>query len=854
MADARTQAAWREARRQILLALNLAAEYEALGLRLAGGGKPNAKGWLSAHSFQADDKSPSAGINVADGPLLGFYHDFRDASKNCGFFDFCIRARGGTYADVLKHFATKTGVNLPNGHEARTIDRLEFRAAHYSQSHLGFGERQQYANGKRGVTVAAMESVGCLGAAWPRGLTAERQNQVIVVPMYGSSLLHEHEPTGWHLAAVHPHRKIRKFAGKGNEEQLVKTLTLGEPGLMGLDGLTRLVDAAVVNLVEGLTCLLATQAALIRARDLDPQYERHVVISTGGATYFLKPEWLQYFAGKEVRVWGDVGDKDGAGDKGAARQCTILLPVAGSVRNVKLPLGKDGGKNDVRAWLTEPETNRGYAQMDEYARSSPALTEPTGDLKKLTSFAELRADEGGDGSLRIPADKSDPAIEAENFLNDTELDGTFCLRFWRDSFWQWKQGRYSELSNSELNARLVLHMNARYSGVTTSLISNLTQQVKAQSILSFDREQPCWLGDVEGCDGWAAQDMLATRSHLIHLPSLAGGRRFVQPTTPLYFTPVALNFEYDPGATPPTNWLDFLHQIWNDDPDSIGTLQEWFGYCLTPDTRQQKILLVLGPRRSGKGTIARVLRSIVGEDNVAGPALASLATQFGLQPLLGKTLGIIADARLSGKTDQSIVVERLLSISGEDTLTADCKHRQAVTGKLLSRIMILTNELPRLHDSSGAIAGRLIILRQTESFFGRENTALTKTLQAELPGILLWAIEGWRRLWQRGHFVQPSSARDLEEQLNNITSPVGEFVREWCILGPDCRVEKDSLYAAWRRFCEERGQKPTKESTFGADLRAAASNITRSQPRRDDGSRYDLYRGITLNVCQSGNF
>jgi phage/plasmid-associated DNA primase len=33
-----------------------------------------------------------------------------------------------------------------------------------------------------------------------------------------------------------------------------------------------------------------------------------------------------------------------------------------------------------------------------------------------------------------------------------------------------------------------------------------------------------------------------------------------------------------------------------------------------------------------------------------------------------------------------------------------------------------------------------------ESFEGRENENLTDELLTELPGILNWAIEGWRRL------------------------------------------------------------------------------------------------------------
>src|SRR5262249_33341349 len=153
----------------------------------------------------------------------------------------------------------------------------------------------------------------------------------------------------------------------------------------------------------------------------------------------------------------------------------------------------------------------------------------------------------------------------------------------------------------------------------------------------------------------------------------------------------------------------------------VATLQEWFGYCLLPDTSQQKILLLVGPKRSGKGTVARVLRGLVGPENAAGPTLASLGTNFGLQALLGKSVAVVADARLSGRTDAGTVVERLLSISGEDAQVVDRKYLDAVTTTLPVRFVVLTNELPRLSDASGALAGRMVVLRTTESFFGRED-------------------------------------------------------------------------------------------------------------------------------------
>ena len=64
---------------------------------------------------------------------------------------------------------------------------------------------------------------------------------------------------------------------------------------------------------------------------------------------------------------------------------------------------------------------------------------------------------------------------------------------------------------------------------------------------------------------------------------------------------------------------------------------------------------------------------------------------------------IVSDARISGRSDAKVVVERLLSISGEDSLTIDRKYKEPWTGRLPTRFLVLTNELPKLTDSSGAL-------------------------------------------------------------------------------------------------------------------------------------------------------
>src|SRR5207253_1165563 len=110
-------------------------------------------------------------------------------------------------------------------------------------------------------------------------------------------------------------------------------------------------------------------------------------------------------------------------------------------------------------------------------------------------------------------------------------------------------------------------------------------------------------------------------------------------------------------------------------------LQEFMGYLLIADTSQQKMLLLVGPRRSGKGTIGRVITALVGPGNMVGPTCNSLAGTFGLQGLIGKSLAIVSDARFHGEC-VPILVERLLCITGEDTISVDRKFLPPVTLKL----------------------------------------------------------------------------------------------------------------------------------------------------------------------------
>ncbi|WP_329198978.1 DNA primase family protein [Streptomyces sp. NBC_01435] len=320
--------------------------------------------------------------------------------------------------------------------------------------------------------------------------------------------------------------------------------------------------------------------------------------------------------------------------------------------------------------------------------------------------------------------------------------------------------------------------------------------------------------------------------------------RELLPHGPGFFNLVSVPFTYDPDACAPA-WEAFLQQIWPDDPEAVNALQEWFGYVLSGRTDQQKILLVKGPSRSGKGTIARVLKELVGRENLAGPTLAGLGSNFGLSTLVGKPLAVISDARLSGK-DGGQVVERLLTISGEDTIDIDRKYRQPWTGKLPTRLMVLTNELPHFGDSSGVIARRFVVLNMTVSWLGKEDTSLTDKLAAEMPGILNWALDGLARLQRTGRITEPASSREAVTTMQDTASPTSAFVRERCAVGPNCEVPVDTLWDIWREWAEDNRVKAIgSKQLFGRNLLSVVPQLHRARPRDAYGRQVATYYGIT---------
>jgi len=274
----------------------------------------------------------------------------------------------------------------------------------------------------------------------------------------------------------------------------------------------------------------------------------------------------------------------------------------------------------------------------------------------------------------------------------------------------------------------------------------------------------------------------------------------LSPHSPEHFTTNILPYNYNPYASCST-WMTFLSQVFEGDNERIELLQEWLGYMLSNSYGFQKMMLLIGPTRSGKGTIIKVLEYLSGEQNFSAGSLYAFASDKFIESLRTKTVMSIGDTGPSIPRHQvGTIIERMKTISGNDAITFDRIYKSSVTETLPTRITIAANHTPSLFDDSGALAGRFLVLPINVTFFDCEDRYLLNKLTAELEGIAAWSLAGLRRLNTVGRFTQPQASLDEMQYVKETYSPLSRFVDDACAREPESVTSTEDMYNAYRAW------------------------------------------------------
>ncbi|MDX6308442.1 MAG: putative primase/helicase [Nocardioidaceae bacterium] len=300
---------------------------------------------------------------------------------------------------------------------------------------------------------------------------------------------------------------------------------------------------------------------------------------------------------------------------------------------------------------------------------------------------------------------------------------------------------------------------------------------------------------------------------------------------------------WDPDAECP-QIDEWVRQVVSE--DCVPLVFEVIGYALYNGNPLHKALLLYGTGRNGKGTFLRLLKQLLGVENVAAVTPQSLdENRFTAAELHGKL------ANLVGDVDPRIfkATERFKQATGDDLITAERKYGQPFTFTCRALMVCAFNAYPRSTDATEGFFSRWVVLPFTGYFpAGVADPSIEDKLQDdnEMRGLLVAAVEGLRRVMTRRQFSIPASVHDATREFREAADPVRAFVAERVTVGE--AVARTRVYDFWCAWCETNGHEHGAARRLYERLPGAVMDIldVHIEDGKSHGSR--VFRGIDVTM------
>jgi putative DNA primase/helicase len=288
---------------------------------------------------------------------------------------------------------------------------------------------------------------------------------------------------------------------------------------------------------------------------------------------------------------------------------------------------------------------------------------------------------------------------------------------------------------------------------------------------------------------------------------------------------------YASQAQCPT-WRTFLTRIMKHDTALVDFLQRAIGYSLTGDTREQCLFMLYGTGANGKSTFLDVVQSLLGVYAQSTPA-STLLTKHGLDAVSNDIARLHGARFLSvteiseGKRLNEALIKKL---TGNDVLTGRFLYAEFFDFKGAFKIWIACNHKPMLEGTDYAMKRRIKVVPFEVTFKDdaegelHQDKTLPEKLQAELSGILVWAIDGclkWQANGDKGLDFPEKVVTETITYFNSMDD-VGRFIDDMCLLPPAvpsfAKAKASTLYKTYQNWCKTLGEEEKSQRAVGMSL------------------------------------
>lgn len=260
-------------------------------------------------------------------------------------------------------------------------------------------------------------------------------------------------------------------------------------------------------------------------------------------------------------------------------------------------------------------------------------------------------------------------------------------------------------------------------------------------------------------------------------------------------------------------WKAFLNFALNGHQPTIDYLQRYAGYCLTGSTREEQLVFLAGKEGTGKGTITKTLRGILGAYAIIMPITMFTdqnwrALEYYRAQLPGRRLIIASEPDADMAWNEGFINE----LTGSNHLSARHPRGSPFDFEPSHKLLMNGNAIPNLKGAPAGLRRRLAVIlcnRRPQAL----NDKLKDELRAEWPAILRWMINGCLA-WQRQGLNPPETVKAATAEYFERQDVFARFVAECCDLIPTASVKPSTLRTAFNEWAQKNGEKPMSTKSF----------------------------------------
>ena len=276
---------------------------------------------------------------------------------------------------------------------------------------------------------------------------------------------------------------------------------------------------------------------------------------------------------------------------------------------------------------------------------------------------------------------------------------------------------------------------------------------------------------------------------------------------------------YNPEAD--TAYVDAIITDWcQGDEVKKQMLYELAGCCFYSDKPIKKWWAIEGKADTGKSTFLRLLREVIGDDNVGSTPIQNLKDSNAIAELIDKPVNIVDDGSSKFTTDLS----NLRRIIQGDEMQVKLLYQNRFTVRIESRMVFVFNKIPRFRDDNDATAKKMLTIGFNRVYSDEEkDTNLIDKLvtEANKEAFLKLAIDGMRKVLDRNlTFTVSEESKRIVAQIMEESDQFVSFVADTISDDYDWKEFLDGkktadVYETFRSWTEAEGyQSPLVRKQF----------------------------------------